>query len=94
MVEAAWTYPYPARVSETIQVRLDGLPKTVRDIAWKAQIRLCARYRRLSAGKKLPVVVAAIAREMAAFCGRSAARWRRVSRSHLIPAAQRGRETR
>jgi hypothetical protein len=33
----------------------------------KAQIRLCARYRRLSAaGKKLPVIVAAIAREMAA----------------------------
>jgi len=44
------------------------LPKPVRDIAWKAQVRLCARYRRLSAsGKKLPVVVAAIAREMAAF---------------------------
>jgi hypothetical protein len=40
----------------------------VRDIAWKAQVRLCARYRRLSTtGKKLPVVVAAIAREMAAF---------------------------
>jgi hypothetical protein len=32
------------------------------------EVRLCARYRRLSAaGKKLPVVVAAIAREMAAF---------------------------
>jgi len=31
-------------------------------------IRLCSRYRRLSAtGKKLPVVIAAIAREMAAF---------------------------
>jgi hypothetical protein len=44
------------------------LPKAVRDIAWKAQVRLCARYRRLSAaGKKPPVVVAAIAREMAAF---------------------------
>jgi len=44
------------------------LPKAVREIAWKGQIRLCARYRRLSnAGKKLPVVVAAIAREMAAF---------------------------
>ena len=44
------------------------LPKAVRDIAWKAQVRLCARYRRLSAaGKKLPVVTAAIAREMAAF---------------------------
>ena len=60
---AAWTYRYPARVSETMRARIEGLPKTVRDIAWKAQLRLCARYRRLSAaGKKLPVVVAAIAR--------------------------------
>ena len=68
MVEAAWTYRYPARVSETLRARLEGLPKAVRDIAWKAQVRLCARYRRLSAaGKKPPVVVAAIAREMAAF---------------------------
>jgi transposase len=68
LVEAAWTYRYPARVSETLRARLDGLPKAVRDIAWKAQVRLCSRYRRLSAaGKKLPVIIAAIAREMAAF---------------------------
>ena len=68
LVEAAWTYRYPARVSDTLRARLEGLPKPVRDIAWKAQVRLCARYRRLSAtGKKLPIVVAAIAREMAAF---------------------------
>jgi transposase len=68
LVEAAWTYRYPARVSETLRARLEGLPKAVRDIAWKAQVRLCARYRRLSAaGKKPPVVAAAIAREMAAF---------------------------
>jgi transposase len=68
LVEAAWSYRHPARVSETLRTRLDGLPKPVRDIAWKAQIRLCGRYRRLSAGgKKLPVVIAAVAREMAAF---------------------------
>ena len=77
LIEAAWTYRYPARVSETLRARLEGLPKPVRDIAWKAQVRLCARYRRLSAmGKKLPIVVAAIAREMAAFLwaiGREAA---------------------
>ena len=55
LVEAAWTYRYPARVSETLRARLEGLPKAVRDIAWKAQVRLCARYRRLSGtGKKLP----------------------------------------
>ena len=68
LVEAAWSYRFPARVSETLRGRLEGLPQPVRDIAWKAQIRLCARYRRLSAtGKKLPVVIAAIAREIAAF---------------------------
>ncbi|TGV51920.1 IS110 family transposase, partial [Mesorhizobium sp. M00.F.Ca.ET.149.01.1.1] len=44
------------------RVRLEGLPKAVREIAWKAQTRLCARYRRLmAAGKKKPIVVAAIA---------------------------------
>ena len=41
----------------------------MREIAWKGQIRLCARYRKLmAAGKpKIVVVTAAIAREMAAF---------------------------
>jgi transposase len=68
LVEGAWGYRYPARVTETIRVRLEGLPKPVREIAWKAQTRLCARYRRMTAaGKKTPIVVAAIAREMAAF---------------------------
>lgn len=68
LVEGAWSYRHPARVTEPIRVRLDGLPKVVREIAWKAQTRLCARYRRLTAaGKKTPIVVAAIAREMAAF---------------------------
>jgi transposase len=66
--EAAWTYRYPARVSETLRVRLEGLPKPVRDIAWKANVRLAARHRCLSAtGKKSPVMVAAIARKIAAF---------------------------
>jgi transposase len=51
-----------------LRARLEGLPKAVREIAWKAQIRLCARYRKLAAaGKKKTVVIAAIAREMAAF---------------------------
>ena len=80
LVEAAWSYRHPARVSETLRVRLEGLPKTIRDIAWKAQVRLCGRYRRLSAaGKKLPVIIAAIAREMAAFL------WA-IGR-HITPAA-------
>jgi len=68
LVEGAWTYRFPARVGPTIQARLDGLPRTVREVAWKGQIRLCARYRKLIlAGKRKTVVVTAIAREMAAF---------------------------
>ncbi len=52
------------------------LPKNIRDIAWKAQTRLCARYRSLIAkGKKPTVVVAAIARELAGFIWPSLRRW-------------------
>jgi transposase len=42
LVEAAWAYRFPARVSETLEARLRRVPKAVRDIAWKAQVRLCA----------------------------------------------------
>jgi transposase len=68
LIEGAWGYRHPARVSEALRSRIAKLPKVVREIAWKAQVRLCARYRRLiAAGKKAQVVIAAIAREMAAF---------------------------
>jgi transposase len=68
LIEGAWTYRTNARVGPFHQARLEGLPKTVRQIAWKAQVRLCARYRRLAArGKPHTVVTAAIAREMGAF---------------------------
>ena len=68
MIEAAWTYRMPARVSRARLERLEGLPKEVRDIAWKAQVRLCARWRRLKAtGKPTNVVAAATAREMLGF---------------------------
>ncbi len=68
LVEGAWAYRYPAKVSEAVQKRLERLPKPVQDIAWKAQVRLCKRYRRLIArGKNPNVAVTAIARELAAF---------------------------
>ena len=68
LVEGAWSYRFPARVTGPIQARLEGVPDGVRAIAWKAQLRLCARYRRLvAAGKNANLVTAAVAREMAAF---------------------------
>src|SRR4051812_43644895 len=68
LIEGAWTYRYPARLSRPLQVRQEGVSSVVRAIAWKAQVRLCARYRRLmTAGKRQTLVTTAIAREMAAF---------------------------
>lgn len=68
LVEGAWTYRAHAAVGKAHAERLEALPQEVRDIAWKAQVRLCARYRKLIArGKPATLVVTAIARELAAF---------------------------
>lgn len=68
LIEAAWTYRFPARVSQIIRDRLKDLPEPIRNIAWKAQVRLSARYRKLvAAGKPAPKVVVAIARELVGF---------------------------
>ena len=68
LIEGAWSYRFPAKVSAEIQTRIEGLPKTIQGIGWKAQVRLCKRFRRLtSRGKHGNVVVTAIAREMLAF---------------------------
>lgn len=68
LVEAGHAYSYPARVGSLLQKRQEGLSKEVKDISWKCQMRLCARFRRLMAtGKNRNTVVTAIARELAAF---------------------------
>jgi len=68
LVEGAWAYRYPAKISRHLQLRQEALPAEVRAIAWRAHVRLCRRYRQLTArGKHVNQVVVAIAREMAAF---------------------------
>ncbi len=68
LVEAAWSYQHPARVSQDIQRRHEGMPKPIIDRAWDAQVRLCRRYRRLVArGKSSNIAVVAVARELAGF---------------------------
>lgn len=68
LVEGAHSYRYPANISTDLQIRQEGLPKEVVDIAWQAQLRLCKRYQRLiKKGKHYNLVVTAIAREMIAY---------------------------
>lgn len=81
LVEGAWAHRFPARVSRALRERQEGVAQSVCDIAWKAQVRLCGRYRHMRAmGKPKQVVVTAIAREMAAFL------WA-IAREVPIPAA-------
>jgi transposase len=68
LIEAAWSYRFPARISRELLLRQEKQPKPIRDIAWKGQVRLCARYRRLArTGKPANVVTTAIARELTGF---------------------------
>jgi len=68
LVECAWSYRHPPRVGADKLARLEAAPPAVRDIAWKAQSRLTARYRALRRAGKLDVVaITAVARELAAF---------------------------
>ena len=68
LVEASWTYRWPARRGRELLARQDGLAPVVREIAWKAQCRLYRRYRTLLRKGKLKTVgIVAIARELAGF---------------------------
>ena len=68
LIEAAWSYRFPARIAREQLLRQERLAKPIRDIAWKAQERLCRRYRKLArTGKQPTVITAAIARELAGF---------------------------
>jgi len=68
LVEAAWCYRYSARMSRPVTERQQGQPRSVCEVAWRAQLRLCTRYRRLSArGMHANKICVAVARELAAF---------------------------
>jgi transposase len=69
LIEAAWAYCHSPRVSRPLEVRQQGQPKAVRDISWRAQLRLTKRFRHLRMGRKLPQnkVCVAIARELCGF---------------------------
>jgi transposase len=42
LIEAAWCYRFPARVSRELLLRQEGLASPIRDTAWKAQLRTYA----------------------------------------------------
>ena len=68
LVEAAWTYRFPARKTRILRLRAECCDEAVQVIAWDAQKRLCHRYQHLLNGGKLKVeACTAVARELAGF---------------------------
>ena len=69
LYEAAWSYRHTPKVGSYMLAHMpEGLPQEVKDIAWKAQLRLSKRYRQLLArGKKSQVAITAVARELVGF---------------------------
>lgn len=68
LTEAAWSYRFPARMSQQLRQRSAAVDEVIRNHAWKAQLRLCGRFGRLSArGVQVNKVCVAVARELAGF---------------------------
>ena len=68
LVEAAWHYRHRPTVGRALALRSQGQPPAIVAQAWRAQQRLHRRYRHLVGhGKRSPVAVAAVARELVGF---------------------------
>jgi transposase len=68
VIEAAWAYQHRPRIGPALRKRQATVTPAVKEIAWKAQHRLNARYRHLAAKGKCPQeVVTAVSRELLGF---------------------------
>lgn len=68
VIEAAWAYRYRPAVGATLRKRQVAVSEEVKAIGWKAQHRLHARYRHLTArGKCKQETVTAVGRELFGF---------------------------
>ena len=67
-IEAAWSYRLKPRIGPVLGKRQEGVPEEIKEMAWKAQLRLHKRYARLAAaGKDQRKIVTAVGRELLGF---------------------------
>jgi len=68
LVESAWSYRFPARQTMHLKRKAKNASDEAKVIAWRAQKRLCGRYRTLlQAGKNTKQTTVAVARELIGF---------------------------
>jgi transposase len=70
LVEAAWHYRNPPRISKDLERRQRGQDPRAIDAAWRCQRRLYQRWQRLDVqrGKRRTLVAVAVARELSSYC--------------------------
>src|SRR5664280_3769165 len=68
VVEASWSYRHRPAIGPRLRKRQEGVPEPIKEIAWKAQVRLSKRYARLAAaGKDQRKIITAVGRELLGF---------------------------
>jgi transposase len=68
VVEAAWSYRHRPTIGPRLRKRQEGVAEPIKEIAWKAQVRLSKRYARLAAaGKDQRKIITAVGRELLGF---------------------------
>ena len=68
LTESSWSYHWAPKVSPPIRKRQEDLPQVVCEIAWRAQVRLSRKYRKMIRnGKDSKLAVTAVARELIGF---------------------------
>ena len=68
LVESAWSYRFQARQTAHMKRKAKHASEEAKKVGWKAQKRLCGRYRSLiESGKNSKVATVAVARELAGF---------------------------
>ena len=69
LVEAAWHYRQPPRISEPLRRRQAGADPEIVALSWKTQRRLYRVWTRMEQrGKRRTIIAVAAARELAGFC--------------------------
>ena len=87
ITESAWAYQHRQWLGGWLAKRQQGLDQDIKDIAWKAQIRLHSRYRKLTEkGKNKPKVVTAVGRELLGFIWAIATRTEAKVRAQAVAA--------
>lgn len=67
-MEAAWSYRLKPAIGPGLRKRQEGVPEEIKEVAWKAQLRLHKRYARLAAaGKDQRKIITAVGRELLGF---------------------------